>query len=272
MEEITVIKPKKRIRSLDFQEILRYRELFLTFAWRDIRVRYKQTIIGGAWAIVQPLLTMVVFSFFFGKIAQIPSDGVPYPIFSYSGLLLWIFFSNSISNASTSLVGNRALVSKVYFPRAIIPISSTIVMFLDYLIASIVMLLLMVYYRIPFTFSLLLVPLLLLMTWVLANGIGLLLAAINVKYRDVRFALPFFIQLLIFITPVIYPVSVSGKYRWVIALNPMSGLIEAHRAALLGHQAINYPLLIPSVIFTILIFIIGALYFKNVERFFADII
>ena len=272
MKYVTKILSNTPWWKMNLKELFNYRELFWALAIRDIRVRYKQTVIGGAWAILQPFLTMIVFSFFFGKIAKIPSDGIPYPIFSYSGLLLWMFFTNTISNVSVSMIGNTALITKVYFPRIIIPLSSTIITAVDYIFASLVMFVMLTYYQIPILPRLILVPLVVLMTWFLASGIGLFLAAINVRYRDIRYALPFFIQLMVFVTPVIYPASVSGKYNWIIMLNPMSGLIEAHRALILGHQMINLSMLGVSLIFTLVIFILGIVYFRKVERYFADII
>ena len=236
---ITIIKPRKGLIGINFTELFKFRELFWTLALKEIKVRYKQTAMGGLWAILQPLLTMIVFTVFFGTVAKMPSDGIPYAIFSYSGLLLWTYFSNSISSASQSTIANQQLISKIYFPRIIIPLSATIVGLLDYIIAFFIVFGLMYYYNFIPSFYIFLVPLVLFFTWMLSAGIGFWFSAINVKYRDVRYAIPFFIKLLIFITPVIYPISMAGKYKWILALNPMSGFIEAHRAMLLGHQAID---------------------------------
>lgn len=268
-----IIKPRRGLIGINLKEIIHFRELLYFLAWRDIKVRYKQTLVGAVWAILQPILTMVVFSIFFGKIAKIPSDGIPYPIFSYAGLLLWTFFANSMTAAAGSVIADERLISKVYFPRIIIPTSATLWGLLDYGIASVILFGMMIYYKIAPSWYILLIPVILFFTWLLANGLGYLLSAINVKYRDVRYAVPFFTQLLIYITPVIYPLSIaSGKYKWLLSLNPMSGFIESHRAVILGHQAINFSTLGLAIIITIFIFIIGIAYFKSVERFFADFI
>jgi len=272
MKEITVIKPLNKLKIIDFQEIYRYKDLLLTLVLRDIKVRYKQTIIGGMWAILQPLFTMVVFTIFFGKIAKIYSEGIPYAIFSYSGLVLWTYFSSSLGNASNSLISDKDLISKVFFPRIIIPLSKTLIGLLDYFIALVIVFVLMVYFKFIPSFKLFLVPIIVFLTWLLVTGLGFWLSAFNVKYRDVRYAVPFFIRMILFLTPVIYPVSIAGKYSWLLYLNPMSGLIEAHRVALLSHQNINWGLLGSSVFLTLVIFILGNLYFKSVEKYFADVI
>ncbi|NMB57363.1 ABC transporter permease [Candidatus Beckwithbacteria bacterium] len=270
-QTITIIKPKSKLTLLDLKEIWQFKELFFTFAHRDIKLRYKQTIIGGLWAIIQPLTTMIIFSFFFGKLAKIPSDGVPYPIFSYSGLLLWTFFANAISMASVSMINSASIITKVYFPRLIVPVSATIVFFIDYFISFFILLFLIFFYKFPLRIELLLLPLILFFTWILACGIGLILSALNVKYRDVRYAIPFLLQILIYITPVIYPTSVSGKFQWLVNLNPMTGYIEAHRALILG-LPFNYGELLISIGLTMIILVCGIFYFKSVEKKFADII
>lgn len=273
MEKITVIKPKKTLSLQDFKEIWNFRELLYFFSWRDIKVRYKQTAIGALWAIFQPLITMVVFSIFFGKLANIPSDGVPYPIFVYVGLLFWQFFSTALSDTSNTLIANQSIITKVYFPRLTLPISAVVTKFVDFAIASIILVGLMVYYSyLPNLAGLLLLPLLAFITFMAAVGLGLFLAAINVKYRDVRYALPFFIQILLFISPVIYPASIAGNYSWILALNPMTGVIQTARAAVLGATPINWLLLSTSFVVCLIMLIIGVLYFKKVERYFADII
>ena len=270
--DVTIIKPSKGLLSIDFKELYRYRELFFTLTIKDIKIRYKQTAIGGLWAIIQPLMTMVVFTIFFGNIMKVPSEGVPYAIFSYSGLLLWIYFTNALSASSGSLIANASLVSKVYFPRLIIPLSSTLVGIIDYIIAFFIVFGLMFYYGFVPGIGLLLIPIIVFFTWMLASGIGFWLSAVNVKYRDVQYVIPFFIQLLLFVTPVIYPISIAGKYTWLLMLNPMSGFIEAHRAMILGNQCINFNMLGISILFTLIIFITGIIYFKSVERYFADVI
>lgn len=269
----TVIKPKKTFSLEDFREIWRYRELLYFFTWRDLKVRYKQTMIGAAWAIIQPFTTMVVFTVFFGKLAGIPSDNVPYPIFVYTGLLFWQFFSSALSETSNVLIGNQAIITKVYFPRLILPLSSVLTKFVDFTIASIILVGLMFYYGyLPNIGGFLIVPLLLLITFMAAVGAGLCLASINVKYRDVRYALPFFIQILLFVTPVIYPASIAGAYSKLLALNPMTGVIQTARAALLGTTPINWTLLLLSFLVCLILLAVGIFYFKKVERYFADIL
>ncbi|MDE1941266.1 MAG: ABC transporter permease, partial [Patescibacteria group bacterium] len=250
-----------------------YRELLYFFTWRDLKVRYKQTFIGAAWAIFQPFVTMVVFSVFFGGLAKIPSDGVPYPIFVYTGLLFWQFFSAALSSTSNSLVGNQALITKVYFPRLILPVSSVITQLVDFAIAALILLGLMFYYGfMPSLLGIAIVPLLLIITFMASVGGGLFLAAINVKYRDVRYALPFFVQILLFVTPVIYPASIAGKYSKLLAINPMTGVIQNARAALLGTAPVNWLLLGISAIGCFVLLIVGIYVFKKVERYFADIV
>ncbi len=270
--QTTIIKPTNKLQFLNIQEIFNYRELLFSLVKRDLQVRYRQTIIGGLWAIVQPLTTMIIFSFFFGHLANISGGGVPYPIFSYAGLLLWTYFTGAITASSASMVASSSLITKVYFPRIIIPIAATITGLVDYAVASLVLIVLMFYYQIMPSTQILLVPLTLLLTWFLAMGMGFWLSAINVKYRDVGYVLPFFIQLMLFITPVIYPSSIAPNFRSVLALNPMTGIIDAHRAMILGGLPINWGALGISAVLVILIFVTGSAYFKKVERYFADII
>ncbi len=270
---LTIIKPKKTFSWDDIKEIWRYKELLYFFTWRDLKVRYKQTAIGVLWAIFQPFMTMVVFTIFFGKFAKMPSDGIPYPIFVYTGLLLWQFFSSALSETSNCLISNQAIITKVYFPRLILPISSVATKLVDFAIASSILIGLMAYYNyLPNLAGLLILPLLLLITFMAAVGFGLFLASINVKYRDVRYVLPFFIQMMLFVTPVIYPTSIAGKYSWILAMNPMTGVIKAARAAILGNAPINWELLLISGIACLIMLIIGIIYFKKTERYFADIV
>ena len=272
MKEITVIKSKKGLANFDLKELWNYRELFWVLSFREFQVRYKQTVIGILWAIIRPLLTMVVFTFLFGKIAKIPTDGVPYPIFSYAGLVLWSYFSSAVAQSSSSMIGNSRLITKVYFPRVIIPTSSTIVGLIDYAISFVIVLGLMIFYQYPLTYGMLLIPVILFLTWLLSVGIGLWFSALNVKYRDVQYALPFITQTLMYITPVIYPITLAGSYKWILALNPLSGLIETHRNLILGNPNIDWKMLGVSVLITLVIFISGYMYFKKVEKYFADII
>lgn len=270
-----VIKPKKRL-AIDWKEMLHYRELFFYFAWRDVKVRYKQTAIGASWAIFQPLITMVVFTLFFNRVAGIQSgsETVPYAIFSFIGLIFWNYFSNALTRSGNSLVDNQAVVTKVYFPRLIPPISSTIVSLIDFGFALIVYIGLMVYYRIaPTPLGLALFLPAVVLTFVAATGPGLFLAALNVKYRDVKQIMPFVIQTGLFLTPVIYPVtSVPQQFQWILYLNPMTGVINAMRASLLGLGTINWALTSLSALTAVVLFAFGLYYFKAKEREFADII
>ena len=268
-----IIRPKKVLSWSDAVELWKYRELLYFFTWRDLKVRYKQTAIGILWAIFQPFITMVVFTFFFGQLAQIPSDGVPYPIFVYVGLLFWQFFSGALTATSGSLTNNQTIVTKIYFPRLILPITSVITQLVDFAVAALILVGMMFFYGFtPHLSGLFILPLLLLIAFMASVGLGLILSAINVKYRDVRYALPFFIQILLFVTPVIYPASILGKYSYIMALNPMTGVIQSARAALLGTTPINWLLVFISLGSTFLIMIVGIVVFKKVERYFADII
>lgn len=269
-----VIKPKKGLSNVDVKELWRYRELFYFLAWRDVKVRYKQTVFGVGWAILQPLTMMVVFSVIFGGMAKIPSDNIPYPIFVYTGLLLWNLFSASLGGISQSLIGNAAIIQKVYVPKLIITTSSVLVYLIDFFFASLVLVGIMIYYKfLPNFQGLVFLPFTLLITIVAALGLGLFLAALNVRYRDIRYILPFFIQLLIFVTPVIYPISiVPEKFRWVLSLNPMTGAIETFKAAFLGTGSIDWIGLLLSIGVSIVLFLLGLWYFLKTEKVFADVI
>lgn len=272
-KNLRIIKPQKGWIGINFKELLFYRELFYVFAWRDIKVRYKQTVIGVTWAIIQPFLLMVVFSVFFGSLAKMPSDGVPYPIFVFSGLLFWNYFSVSLTGSSNSLVENENVLKKIYFPRLFLPLSSTITPLIDFALALVILIGLMVYYHFAPTITIIfLFPFLIFLSFLSAAGLGSLLAAINVRYRDIRYALPFFIQTLFFLTPVIYPTTLIGeKYQWLLALNPMTGIIETARTGIVGNEEINYVLLGISAIIAFSFFIFGILYFRKTERVFADL-
>lgn len=275
MQQVIHIRPKKRM-AIDWKELKEYRELFFYFAWRDVKVRYKQSVIGIAWAVIQPFTQMVVFTLFFNKVAgvQTGSEAVPYAIFSFLGLLFWNYFSQALQRSANSLVDNQAVVTKVYFPRIIPPISSTIVSLIDFAFAGAVFVGLMFYFKFPPTVLglVLLIPAIL-VTFTAASGIGLFLAAINVKYRDVKQALPFIIQIGLFVTPVIYPITaIPDRYQWLLYLNPMTGVINAMRASFLGDGTINWALTSLSVFVAILCFAGGLYYFKGREKEFADII
>ncbi|MFH1777837.1 MAG: ABC transporter permease [Candidatus Omnitrophota bacterium] len=269
-----VIKPQKGLFNLGIKELWDYRELTYFFVWRDIKVRYKQTAVGALWAIFQPLIAMLIFTFFFGRFARMPSDGIPYPIFVYVGLLLWNYFSFGLSHASNSMVTNADIIQKMYFPRLIIPISSSLTGLVDLAISSLLLVGFMVYYKYtPDLKGILYMPVLIFMTFLSSVGLGCFLGAVNVKYRDIRYVIPFFIQMLMFLTPVIYPISMLGnKFQWVLTMNPMSGIIETARAALLGVKDVDRALLSISMAICIFLFAGGVVYFKKTEKFFADII
>lgn len=273
MENLIIIKPKKRFTLQDLKEIWIYKELLYFFTWRDLKVRYKQTVIGVLWAIFRPFITMVVFSVFFGGLIGVPSDDIPYPIFVYVGLLFWQLFSASLSESSNSLVSSRAIFTKIYFPRLILPISSIIPHFVDFLIASLILIGMMFYYHfIPSLIGLLIIPILILITLIMSCGLGIFLSAVNVKYRDVPHVLPFLIQTLMFVTPVIYPTSILQKYSWIMAINPMTGVIQTARAAMFGTSPINWMLLLISSLICLVVLIIGIIYFKKTEKQFADLV
>lgn len=267
-----VIEARKGWRALDIGELWAYRELLRVLTERDIRVRYKQTILGFAWAIIQPVMMMVVFSIFFGTFARMPSDGLPYPIFAYAGLLPWMFFANALTNCSQSLVASSNLLSKVYFPRLIIPLSSVGSALVDFVIASGVLLLMMVYYGIGWSTKLLLAPLLTAGVIIAALGVGTLLAALTAAFRDFRYVVPFMVQLWMFATPVAYPASiVPPQWQWVLALNPMTGLIEGFRACFLD-RPLDLGAIAVSFAVAAALFVAGVAYFERIERRLADII
>ncbi len=267
------IKPKKGWQLIDFGELKQYRDLFYFLVVRDIKVKYKQTVLGGLWAIIQPIFSMVVFTLFFGKLAKLPSDNIPYPIFSYTGLVAWTYFATSISGAGNSLVGGSNLISKVYFPRLIIPLSPVLAALLDFSIAFVVLIGMMLYFHIFPTIMILLVPLLVILLMLTASGVGMFLAALNAKYRDIKYTIPFLIQLWMFTSPIVYPASmVPEEYQLVYALNPMVGVIEGFRSVLLGTVSFPTQMVLISTLVSVSLFIGGALYFKQMERYFADII
>ena len=274
MSQITIIKPKPKWMLLDIAELWRYRELFYIFVWRDIKVRYKQTLLGASWAIFQPLSSMFIFTIFFGNFAKIPSGILPYSLFVLTGLVFWTFFSGILSAASNSLITNEDLVKKVYFPREILPISTVGTNFLDFIISFSILLSVSFYFHFfPNILVFAIVPLGVIIAALGSVGLGLLLSAFNVKYRDVRYVLPFFIQMMIFLTPVIYPTSIMRPFfRYVIALNPMTGVIEAVRAVFAGSTTVNWQILGISAASSVVLFVIGLLYFRATERFFADIV
>lgn len=256
-----------------FREAWQYRELFYFLAWRDVKVRYKQTALGALWAVIQPFFTMIVFTLLFGQLANIPSNGAPRPLFYFTALLPWTYLSSTVNTAGMSLVGNAGLLSKIYFPRVILPSAAALSGLLDFFIGSTFLTAFMVYYRIPVGWNLLLWPFLVVLLVALTLGVGMFLAALNVRFRDVKYAIPFGIQLWLFVSPIIYPASmVPERYQWLLALNPLSGLIEGFRHAVVPTLPIHWDLLGISAVITALLFIAGLAYFKHTERVFADII
>ena len=260
--------------GLQLGELWHYRELIYFFIWRDIKVRYKQTVLGAAWAILQPLITMVIFTLFFGKLAKMPSDGVPYPIFSYAALVPWIFFSNGVSKASNSLVGGSGMLKKIYFPRMALPIAAVTGGLVDFVLAFSVMLLLMVGFGVTPTINVVWLPFLLVLAWATALGVSLWFTSLNVLFRDIRYVVPFIIQAWLFATPVVYPASLieNPVWRTVYALNPMVGVVEGFRWALLGTDTAPGPLILVSAIVAVALVVSGAFYFRRMERTFADVV
>jgi lipopolysaccharide transport system permease protein len=261
------------LKSESIAEFWRFRELLYFLAWRDVKVRYKQAVLGVAWAIIQPLFTMFIFTLFFGRLAGVPSDGVPYPLFSLCALVPWIYFSGTLSQAGNSLISNSNLITKVYFPRALLPAASALGGMPDFLVGAGLLVVMMFYYRVKPGWSLLLAPLFVFGMMVLVFGVSMLLAAMNVRYRDVKYAIPFLIQIWLFVTPIIYPATFLPKrYQQILALNPMSGIIEGFRASLFPNRHMDLRLVGTSAAVTLLVLVVGALYFRKTERTFADII
>jgi len=271
---VIVIEPAKSWVSLNFADLWAYRELLFFLAWRDIKVRYKQTALGIAWAILQPLFTMLIFTLVFGRLSGLDArtGGVPYPLFAYAGLLPWTFFANAITNSGNSLVGSASLITKVYFPRMIIPGAAVMAALVDFVVAFFLLVVLMFHYHIAVTINLLLFPVLLLLTTMLAVGVGMWLSALNVKYRDIRFAIPFLVQLWMFVSPIIYPSSIlPDKWRLLFALNPLTGIIEGFRSSLFGGP-INTTTLGLSALITVVLLVYSSYSFRRMERRFADIV
>lgn len=270
---VIVIRPSRGWVSLNLQGLWEYRELLYFLAWRDIKVRYKQTVLGAAWAIIQPFFTMLVFSLFFGRLAKVPSDGIPYPIFAYTALVPWTFFANGLTQSSNSLVGSSNLITKVYFPRLTVPISAVISGVVDFALAFVVLLAMMAYYGVAPTINTLWLPLFLLLALITSLGVGLWLSALNVEYRDVRYMLPFIVQFWMFATPIAYPSSLlSEPWRTLYGLNPMVGVIEGFRWAMLGADTRPGPMIVVSSLAALAVLIGGAFYFRRVERTFADLV
>jgi homopolymeric O-antigen transport system permease protein len=267
------IRPSKGWVSLRLDELWAYRELLYFLTWRDIKVRYKQTVLGAAWAIIQPLFTMVVFSLFFGRLARMPSDGIPYPIFSYAALVPWTFFATALGQSTDSLVGSSNLIKRVYFPRLAIPIAAVLSSVVDFAIAFVVLVGMILCYGLRPTVNVLWLPLFLLLALVTALGAGLWLSALNVQFRDVRYTVPFLIQFWLFATPIVYPSSLLHQpWRTLYGLNPMAGVVEGFRWALLGTKTAPGPMLIISALAAFSLVLGGAFYFRRMEKSFADVV
>lgn len=267
------IEPIVGWRALQLRELWDYRELLYFLTWRDIKVRYKQTLLGAAWAIIQPVFTMVVFSLFFGKLGQIPSDGLPYPIFTFTALIPWTLFAHALSESSNSLVANKNLITKVYFPRLVVPLSAILAGLVDFSIAFVVLLLMMFYFKIIPTLAIVTIPLFVLLAVLTALAIGLWLSALNVQFRDVRYTIPFMTQFWMFATPIAYPSSlVPEAWRPLYGLNPMAGVVEGFRWALLGKASPPGLMLAVSVVVVVLLLISGPFYFRRMEKTFADVV
>ncbi|MGE5249150.1 MAG: ABC transporter permease [Bacteroidota bacterium] len=268
------IKPSRGLAALNLRDLWTYRELVFFMIWRDIKVRYKQTLLGAAWAIIQPVMTMLVFNFLFNGIAKVPTDGIPYPIFAYTALLPWGLFTTALNQASRSLTSNHNMITKIYFPRLVLPVASVLAGLVDFAIAFVILIGLMVYFRVSPAWNVLwALPLFLLLAVVTALGVALWLSAINVKYRDVNYALPFITQFWLFITPVAYSAKViSQKWQLVYSLNPMAGVVNGFRWALLGSGSGPNAALWVSVGISLLVLASGLVYFRNMERTFADTI
>ena len=267
------VEPSRGWVSLKLGELWAYRELLYFLIWRDVKVRYKQTVLGAAWAIIQPFMTMVVFSLFFGRLAKIPSDGIPYPIFSYTALVPWTFFANGLNQATTGMVSHANLIKKVYFPRLAIPIARVLAGVVDFVLAFIVLLAMMLVYGIAPTVNILWLPLFLLLALATSLGVGLWLSAMNVQFRDVGYTMPFLTQFWLFATPIAYPSSLLPEpWRTLYGINPMAGVVEGFRWALLGTTTAPGPIVIVSTLVALTLLVSGAFYFRRMERTFADVV
>lgn len=270
---VVTLRPSRGWVSLNLSELWEYRELFLFLTWREVSVRYKQTVLGVAWAIIQPVMSMVVFTVFFGGLAKMPSDGVPYPIFTFAALVPWMLFSNGLTQSANSLVGNANLIRKVYFPRLVAPVATVLSGLVDFILAFIVLLGMMVYYGLFPTINIAWLPVLVLLALITSLGIGLWFSALNVEYRDVRHAVPFLTQLWLFATPIAYPSSLLLEpWRTLYGINPMVGVVEGFRWALLGTDTAGGPMIAVSTVIAVVIFVGGAFYFRRMEKTFADVV
>jgi lipopolysaccharide transport system permease protein len=272
-EPVIIIEPSKSWVAVNLRDLWMYRELLYFLIWRDVKVRYKQTVLGAAWAIIQPLFMMVVFTLFFGRLAGMPSDGVPYPVFTYCALLPWQLFASALSESSNSLVASERLITKVYFPRLIVPLAAVFGGVIDFAIAFIILLGMMAYYGLAPSLAIITLPLFILLAIMTAFGVGLWLSALNVKYRDVRYTITFLTQFWFFVTPIVYPSSiVPARWRVLYGINPMTGVVEGFRWALLGKAESPGAMLGVSVGVVILILVGGLYYFRHTEATFADVV
>jgi lipopolysaccharide transport system permease protein len=272
-ESTIVIEPKKGLFQLDLKRVWQYRELLYFLVWRDLKVRYKQTVIGIGWAVLQPFVTMVIFTVIFGNLVKVPSDGLPYPIFAYSALLPWNYFASALQRCVVSVVGDAALVSKVYFPRLILPLAGTISGFADFFVSFLLLIGMMTFYGLGISWTVLTLPFFLLLALATALAVGLWLSALNVRYRDVGHTIPFLMQVWMYASPIVYPVSViPEKYRFLYSLNPMAGVIEGFRWALLGKQSPDFGVMAISVAVVLLLISGGVVFFRNMEKTFADVV
>ncbi len=267
-----IIESKKGLQFIDWKELFLYRHLFFFLVWRDVKIRYKQTILGFTWAIIKPLFSMIIFSIVFGKMAKVSSDGLPYPIFSYAALVPWTYFSTAMVGSTNSLVGNNML-SKIYFPRLVIPAIPVLAYLVDFVIAFSLLGVLMIYFGIAPNYNIIFLPLLILLMIFTASGIGMWLSSLAIQYRDVKFATTFLTQLLMYAAPVVWPASmIPEKYRIIYGFYPIAGVIEGFRSALLGTNPMPWDLIIPGAISSVVLWITGAIYFKYKERIFADVV
>jgi lipopolysaccharide transport system permease protein len=273
VKPIISVEPNRALLNLGLGEVWQHRELLYFLAWREIKVRYKQTLIGAAWVVFQPLLTILIFTIVFGNFVKVPSDGLPYPIFAFAGLLPWTYFSEAITRSSGSLVGDSNLIRKVYFPRLIIPLASVATPVIDFVLSFAVFLGMMAWYGVTPTIGALFVPLFVVLAVVTALTVGLWLSALNVRYRDVRHTVPFLMQFWMYASPVVYPVSVvPEKWRLIFALNPMTGVIEGFRWGLLGKESPDFSVMIASALVVLILLFGGLVFFRQMERTFADVV
>jgi lipopolysaccharide transport system permease protein len=269
---VTVIKPDTGWQLIDFREIFRYRDLAYTLVWRDITVQYAQTILGFAWAIITPLVQIIIFTVVFGKVAKIPTDGIPYVLFATAGIIPWTYMSTVMLQSSQSLVSNHNMLGKIYFPRLLYPLTPVFSKLLNFAISLMVLIAIMIYYRVTPTVQLLYLPIFILMMMVVPAGIGMLMSAMAIRFRDVRFAMQYFMQMLLYTAPIVYSAStIPDKYRMIYSLNPIVGVIEGYRACLLG-TAMPWQFILPGMFTAVLLLVVGALYFKRIERIFVDVL